>query len=381
MKKLSSSSRHNATEKKLSKFTDLFDKNWKSQRSTLRARTADDRSYDISYSWDARSDNPLAFTRMEATDVPVQPSRPICLSGTQIVTLEPQSGQFLNPDMPPVTQADIPLNTIQRDVGMSSDLTGNIPLVSNARQEGKSVTIERREVFSNMNVRAPTFKLEARPEYLDRAGPQADGCLLNVAQRRGISEFEKRESEAKGILRSANGARDKLRGQLGGPLFRRGVLMTESSQNPNSEIYGEKARSEQAFKQYRAQIHLERRSQLATKLSSIATNGNITVPDSIAARVKTEPDYQSKGGKDHAFSFEETHNRLFCRQERAGGAQRTQRIRDAELSGKQYNIVTLTAIEHWPSRSFNRLVNKNLNHESQTSLNHSRNMQGSLQPS
>ena len=87
--------------------------------------------------------------------------------------------------------------------------------------------------------------------------------------------------------------------------------MTESSQNPNSEIYGEKARSEQAFKQYRAQIHLERRSQLATKLSSIATNGNITVPDSIAARVKTEPDYQSKGGKDHAFSFEETHNRLY----------------------------------------------------------------------
>ena len=182
------------------------------------------------------------------------------------------------------------------------------------------------------------------------------------------------------LLRAATSTREKLRKQLSGPLFRRGVLMTDSSSNPDSEIYGELARKEQALKDYRAQIHLERRSQLATKWSSIATNGNITVPDSVAPRVKTQADYQSKGGKAHAFSFEETHNRLFCRQERAGGANRTQRIRDAELSGKQYNIVTLTAIEHWPSRSVERQANKVLSHPSQVSLEGPRNLQGSLRP-
>lgn len=366
-------------EKQIGKFTDLFDKNWKETRSSLRARTADDRSYDISYSWDARSDNPSAFTRMDTTDVPVQPCHPVCLSGNQIVPLEPQSSQFLNPDIPRTQQSSLPLNNDQRDLGMKGDLSCSIPLAEMAKAEGKAVTIDRREVFSNMNVVPPSFTTEKHPDYMTRAGPQADQCLLSAKQRRGIIEFEKRENEAKAILRSASGSRQKLRSQLSGPLFRRGVLMVDSSENPNSEIYGEAAKKTQALKDYRAQIHLERRSQLATKVSSIATNGNITVPDMIAPRVKTLPQYQSKGGKTHAFSFEETHNRLFCRQERAGGAQRTQRIRDAELSGKQYNIVSLTAIEHWPSRSFEREVNKNLVHPSQVSLEGSRNLQGSMQ--
>ena len=110
----------------------------------------------------------------------------------------------------------------------------------------------------------------------------------------------------------------------------------------------------------------------------MATNGNILVPTSVAARVKTVPDYQSKGRLYHGLSYEETHNRLFCRQERAGGSERTQRIRNAELSGKQYNIVSLTTIEHWPSRHFERLKNKVLAHPSQESLHGSRNLQGSL---
>jgi len=367
-------------EKMISKFTDLFDKNWKNTRSSLRAQTADDRSYDISYSWDARSDNPVSFSRMEATDVPVQPAKPICLSGAQIVSLEPQRGQFLNQNIAPKQQAQIPLNAIQNDLGMAPDLSGTIPLTRQARDEGKTVCIQKREVFANMEMRGPTFQLEGRPEYMNRAGPQGDQCLLNPHMRRGIIEFEKREKEAQVLLRAATSDREKLRKQLGGPLFRRGVLMADSSDNPHSEIYGELARKEQALKDYRAQIHLERRSQLATKWSSIATNGNITVPDSVAPRVETQPYYQSKGGKAHAFSFEETHNRLFCRQERAGGANRTQRNRDAELSGKQYNIVTLTAIEHWPSRSFDRQTNKVLSHPSQVSLAASRNLQGTLRP-
>ena len=367
-------------DKMLSKFTDLFDKNWKNTRSSLRAQTADDRSYDISYSWDARSDNPVSFSRMEATDVPVQPAKPICLSGSQIVQLEPQRGQFLNQSIPPTQRAQIPLNATQNDVGMVTDLSGTIPISTQARDEGKTVCIQKREVYANMEMRGPTFALEERPEYMNRAGAQADSCLLNPKMRRGIIEFEKREKEAKVLLRAATSNREKLRKQLGGPLFRRGVLMTDSSSNPNSETYGELARKEQALKDYRAQIHLERRSQLATKWSSIATNGNITVPDSVAPRVKTEADYQSKGGKAHAFSFEETHNRLFCRQERAGGANRTQRIRDAELSGKQYNIVTLAAIEHWPSRSVERQTNKILSHPSQVTFEGTRNLQGSLRP-
>ena len=165
-----------------------------------------------------------------------------------------------------------------------------------------------------------------------------------------------------------------------GPLFRRGVIQIDSAENVNSDVYGEAASRQKHNDNYRSQIHLERRSHLSKLTSSMATNGNIINPDTVAARVRVNPLYQSKGGDYHGLSFEETHNRLFCRQERAGGASRTQKIRDAELSGKQYNIVTMTTIEHWPSRNFERQSTKELAHPSQVSLHGSRNLQGSIRP-
>lgn len=362
------------------KFTELFDNDWKRTRSNVRARTADDKSYDISYSWDARSDNPKEFSKMEATDIPVQFSKPVTLSGSQIVELEPQSGQFLNPSIPNREQAKIPLTAEQHDLDMSHDLRGTIPICQSAFAQGKTVTIEKRPVFNNMDLQPPTFQLESKPDYMIRAGPNADEVLLNPYQRRQIIEFQKREKEANAFIRKASNGRGATKKIVGGPLFKRGVLMVDAAENPDSEMYGERARKEIAAKEYKAQIHLERRSQLATKTSSIATNGNLINPDSVAPRVKTNAPYQTKGGKFHDFSFEETHNRLFCRQERAGGATRTQKIRDCEMAGKQYNIVTLTTVEHWPSRSFDRLQNKTLQHPSQVSMESSRNMQGSTRP-
>lgn len=107
--------------------------------------------------------------------------------------------------------------------------------------------------------------------------------------------------------------------------------MVDSCNNEESEIYGAKAKRAHADKEYKAQIHLERKGYLALRCSSLATNGNILVPESIlpryslthlfssyllinfAFRVQTEAFYQSKGGNTHALSFDETHNRLFCR--------------------------------------------------------------------
>ena len=363
-------------------FTELFDRDWKRTKSSIRARTADDASYDPTYSWDAMADNPKAFSKMESTDVPVQFARPVTLSGQQVIPLEPLSGQFLNVD--PVQKLKglhaIPLTHDQVDVDMHNDLHGRIPIHEEARQSGKFVTIKERAVFSKSQNQPPKFQVEHKPEFMERAGPQGDQILLNPAMRREIIEFEKREQEARALLREASQKRSKTKKMVTGPLFKRGVIQVDSAENVGSDVYGDQAMRDTHNKNYRSQIHLERRSHLSKLQSSIATNGNITNPDSVAARVKTNPDYQSKGGDFHGLSFEETHNRLFCRQERAGGAMRTQKIRDAELSGKQYNIVTMTTIEHWPSRNFERLENKSLAHPSQVSLHGSRNLQGSTRP-
>lgn len=161
--------------------------------------------------------------------------------------------------------------------------------------------------------------------------------------------------------------------------FNRGILGIDSSSNEQSEIYGEKARDFNVRDEYLSIKHLERRTTLAQKSSSLHTNGNILAPETLPPRVKSEKLYQSKGGAARTLSFDETHNRIFFRRmDRPQNTQRAQNIRDQELSGKDYNIVNHTIINHWPSRTLNRDVNKVLNHPSQASLEGPRNLQGSL---
>jgi len=263
---------------------------------------------------------------------------------------------------------------------MVEDLSGAVPILRDAHETGQVVTMEERPIFKNYHSQGPKFQIEKKPDFMLAAGPNGDQCLLTPHQRREIIEFEKRQKEALAYTRAATAARESTRKQIAGQQFHRGILMVDSALNDQSEIYGEKAKRIQAEKDYKAQIHLERYSSLSTKMSSMATNGNILVPGTVQPRVQTEKYFQTKGGNAHAFTFEETHNRLFCRQEVNKNGNRTQRIRDAEMAGKQYDIVTLTTIEHWPSRFVERLENKTLKHPSQTCMEGTRNMQGATRP-
>ena len=110
-------------------------------------------------------------------------------------------------------------------------------------------------------------------------------------------------------------------------------------------------------------------------------SGNILIPESLGPRVKINKFYQSKGGDAHALSFDETHNRLFCRMGGTSNDGRTQLLRDTESSGNPHNIINHTIIEHWPPRQFDRDHNKTLAHPSQAALERgTRNLQGTLRP-
>lgn len=65
-------------------FSTMFDGDWIRNKSTMRTKLDDERSYDTTYSWEARSDNPKEFSRLQATDMPVQNTKPITLSGNQV---------------------------------------------------------------------------------------------------------------------------------------------------------------------------------------------------------------------------------------------------------------------------------------------------------
>ncbi len=167
--------------------------------------------------------------------------------------------------------------------------------------------------------------------------------------------------------------------------FQRGVLGVERIDNDLSEIYGERARSQQAERGYKEHMAMERRAQLSKNTSSIITNGNILNPDSMSDRVKVNKFYQSKGGDTHTLPFQNTFSRLFCRNEgTASSDARTQALRERDLNGKTYNFITHAGVEHWPvsqSAKYNHPEHKVLSHPSQASLEQYRNLQGSIRRS
>lgn len=108
------------------------------------------------------------------------------------------------------------------------------------------------------------------------AGPQWDQKLLTPQQRRDILEFDKKQKEAKRLIQVAAAERQKTKAQLNGLQFKRGVLMYDSNDNIDSEIYGDNAKKEAMRVEYKDQLRMERASLLATKQSAIHLNGIIT---------------------------------------------------------------------------------------------------------
>jgi len=361
------------------KFSGLFDNDWVNHKSTLRTKLNDDRSYDTTYSWDAKADNPQSFSRLQATDMPVQTTKPITLSGKQVILLE-KSGNpeiFSSSDIP--KDSRIPLTQVQRDLGMNLDLSGKIPFVEEAYKAGKEVVLVAPQGFKNNIATPAVFTIIDKPASLRAAGPQCDQKLLTPTQRREIQEFEIKKRAADEIIGRAMDTREKVKDQLSGGGFRRGIKGVDSSQNENSEIYGERARKEREDKEHREYVHQERNINLAMKTSSMLTNGNILVPESVGSHIRSEKWSQTKGGQFHALTFDETKERLFMRKEMQVDPVRMQALRDMDLGGKQYNLVTHAAIAIHPSTRFDR-VNKVLAHPSQASLEGPRNLQGSLRP-
>jgi hypothetical protein len=88
---------------------------------------------------------------------------------------------------------------------------------------------------------------------------------------------------------------------------------------------------------------------------------------------------KSKGGEVHHPTFEETYSHLNPVGPRKSKPERAQFLRDQDLAGKSYNIITGTLVEYMPSNVPER-INKTHAHPSQTSLHGPRSFQGAIRP-
>ena len=229
------------------RFSALFDQDWAHTKSRIRTRVDDRRVYDPTNSWDSRSDNPRSFSRLDQTAVPFQKTAPIVLSGAAVVPLEENTGfSAINVKHPDCHRTQIPLTQEQRDVGMGPDLSGQIPLRRETSPDDPRRTIVIREQpgFAYMSVKGPELAVVEKPAYILAAGPQANEKLLNPRQRREFNVIEKQEQEAAALLKKAAFQRSHTKAIMGGPFYKRGVLMVDSSDNIRSEVYGERATEE-----------------------------------------------------------------------------------------------------------------------------------------
>jgi hypothetical protein len=371
------------------KYATLFDNDWiKSQRSTIRNKFNDSRTYNPIQSWDGQSDTRKTY-RLADFDPP-RTKHPIGLDGRVVVPLEESNTlEVLNVPEPNYQATYYPLTSVQQDVGMSSSLKTNIPIKEEARRLNKEVIIDQESGFRHGQLQPPTFKLVDIPKGLAQGGKNCDLKLLSPQQRFEVQVYERRKQLADEYFRQAEQSRGVLYKQLHGPMYKRGITGLDSTMNENSEVYGVTAAQGKQTRTLHQQLEQQRRDRLAAKTSSMTTNGNILVPESIdTEHVKLEKLYQRKGGAVHGPSFDETFNHLFYRIAERPNGDRLRRLRHLDVGGKAYNIITHTAID-LPSLSssesqalpqFERRENKILSHPSQTSLEGTRNLQGSLRP-
>jgi hypothetical protein len=276
----------------------------------------------------------------------------------------------------------IPRTKEQVDVNMVSDMSGEVPQRREAEDKNAAIIASSKVRFQNMRLFSPRYEVAELPEYLAGARRECEGGLVHPQHRRELLDFETKQHEATKHMKTAVQQRMRTKSQIQGAPFYRGILSVDSCSNENSELYGERARASNAVKLHRQEAHSLRRQNLAHSTSSILTNGNIIVPDSLPENVLVRTSFQSKQRATVGpLSFAETQKRLFYRaqvKQIPHNKERAQLLRDQDLSGKDYNIVTHAAITDWPSRPLERSVHRDMAHPSQASLEAPRNTLGSL---
>lgn len=328
-------------------------------------------------SWEGQSVNPDAFSRLQETGLPVQPSNPCTLAGSRVIPLEKfPIGLTIGTVDHSREKPTIPLTAEQRDVLMAeNNLSASVPF---GRDPSKHVLMVSECGFSNMQNKPPVLVETPLPSFYTQAGPQGDQALMTPAQRREMMEFDAKHLKGYKYVKHAIADRVHTKKIMAGPQFHRGIVGVDANDNVESEIYGPHAQKTEA--EMRKQIdHLNaRRDVLAHRIGSIEVNGNIVVPESVSGHVPVNSMFQSKGARG-GLTLDQTKANLFPKPLPASSnaVLRAQHLRDEDIAGRSYNFINHTKITEWPSQAPQRLDQRML-HPSQTALEGRRNMQGSL---
>mmetsp|Transcript_40570 Transcript_40570/g.126921 ORF Transcript_40570/g.126921 Transcript_40570/m.126921 type:complete len:386 (-) Transcript_40570:174-1331(-) len=343
-------------------------------------------SYDPTMSWDGLSVDPRPFSRLDNRSQMTVGPRPNGVSGEQTIELSsvPVGGVFGNPARVAAPRAEtLEQTSLSEALARSAAAEENIapagPCLSVTMRDaapaeegvGKRVVVMNDERFMNMGMRPPTLREVAIPAVVYRAGEHTDAILLHPHERRQIMELERDTTKARLLQR--HGRNQRMRADyLLQKAHPSGVVAVDSAANPKTVTYRATAQRLKTKKDRKA-LHYSRRLENLSSILQPARRHGYNPYVHTAAPVQ-EKLFQTKGGPHPQ---EDNGARLFNRKGFTVDVPRQQYLRDHDLLGKNYNIVTHTVVETMPS-TMAEVRDRRMAHPSQSRLERGRNLQGSL---
>mmetsp|Transcript_4679 Transcript_4679/g.6428 ORF Transcript_4679/g.6428 Transcript_4679/m.6428 type:complete len:376 (+) Transcript_4679:129-1256(+) len=357
---------------RLTRFMDNADT---SRISFKKSMGASRPQYHPEMSWDGLSMDPSPFARFDETNnMPHLGTKPNGMAGPRVIELEGHGMDGIFGHNP--RGRTIPRTLEQEVVNHAGKGVSTQQIVQDPNEKAGVVVADSPRFLGTKGVHVPAARALEVPEIVGRAGPQADQVLLTPAERRELLEYEKMRRKGLKLVKKAEGDERRMV-QLMRARHPQGVLAVDSASNPNSEVYKEKYLKERSMED-RRQRHCENRRQ---NLKTLAKASERIGYDPFShneqwedTRNQTHKFLQTKQGRPVPL---DTHDRVFGQVAPTLNPARTQNIRNQDLGGKAYNIVSGEKIMHAPATISER-VNKTLSHPSQHRLERGRNEQGAL---
>jgi hypothetical protein len=341
--------------------------------------------YDPSLSWDGMSVNPQAFSKL---NIDPRVAGKLLLAGAQVLYTDVPlpGGVFHSVPRAGKGLAAVPSTLEQQDCRF--DAAAAAPAVLVARSSGALALTYQPQKFSNMLMRpaqvgvAPTHAAVA-----SSIAPVAGGLgqltryLLTPQERRAVQSSEQQQKAAEDVAKKAELQRRRLVQTLR-DRYPQGACQVDGAANLSSEVYGARAQQRLSLDQ-RAAAHAEGRRQrlhAATGLVPRYGHNPFHANEEWLSRKDTKF-LQEKRGQPGPRP--DTQDRLFGSSAVKENPLRTQHLRDRDLQGRTYNLVTKAAVVDWPSQGGDRSAKHDyafMAHPSQQSLERQRSAQGGVSP-
>lgn len=252
-------------------------------------------------------------------------------------------------------------------------------LMTNPQHEADALVIEQ-PYFRNMQLEVPSMTAAQTPACVHAAVITSEqGGLMAPHERRSALDFQVKQQKAHALQKTAE-LQDRRRVQLMRARHPDGALGVDSTANTNSYVYGERAEAQQRKDEQRARHH-NGRQELQANVSvaerRVGYNPFHHNEKLLPPKGQQSKFLQSKSGRNDAG---DTHDRLFGEKMIPENPVRAQKLRDEDLSGKNYSIISGAAVQHAPSVAPERVHGK-LAHMSQQSCERGRHTQGMVMPS